>query len=143
METGNFCNLIVLLNHTKDYVISVMPQIQQSNIKSHTFSASINDSQFNYRILKMKDSVFIYIGEEGNETFDEIGMAMQTSKGEIISTTITGALLGCGSQELAEKLTKKLKKQIYVSCNVPVDGIVRPFIEKRLNEEIKGSNELF
>lgn len=120
-----------------------MPQIQQSNMKSHKFSASINDSQFNYRILKMKDSVFIYIGEEGNETFDEIGMAMQTSNGETISTTITGALLGCGSQELANKLAKKLKKQIYVSCNVPVDGIIRPFIEKRLNEEIKGSNELF
>lgn len=120
-----------------------MPQIQQSNLKSHRFSASINDSQFNYRILKMKDSVFIYIGEEGNEVFEEIGMAMLTNKQEIISTTITGALLGCGSQELAEKLTRKLMKQVYVSCNVPLDGIIRPFIEKKLNEEIKGSNEHF
>jgi proteasome assembly chaperone 4 len=114
----------------------------ESNFKSHFFSTEICDAQYNFRILKMKDSIFIYIGQTDNEHFIDMAMAMKTPT-DVISTTIMGASVGSGSQELAEKLSKRLNKQVFVSCSAPDDRIVRPSIEKRLIDEIKQHMEVF
>ncbi|KAL9706981.1 hypothetical protein quinque_010499 [Culex quinquefasciatus] len=90
-----------------------------SNFSSHLCSVEVCDVQYNMRILKMKDSV------------------------EICSTTIMGEVVGCGSEDLAQKLARKLKKQVYLSANVPNDRIVRPSIERKLFEEINNNRECF
>ncbi|XP_065077595.1 proteasome assembly chaperone 4-like [Ochlerotatus camptorhynchus] len=114
------------------------------NFTSHLCSVEVCDVRYNIRILKMKDSVFIYIGENKAENFDELSMAMLTAPGnEMLSTTIMGDPVGCGSEELAQKLSKKLKKQVYLSANVPNDRIVRPTIEQKLFEEINNNLECF
>ncbi|XP_055593583.1 proteasome assembly chaperone 4-like [Uranotaenia lowii] len=115
------------------------------NFSSHLCSVEVCDVRYNIRILKMKESVFIYIGEQNAETFDELAMAMAglgDSK-ETMSTSIMGAPVGCGSEELAQKLAKKLRKQVYLSANVPNDRIVRPTIEQKLFEEINNNLECF
>uniref|UniRef100_A0A1Q3F3J4 Putative proteasome assembly chaperone 4 n=1 Tax=Culex tarsalis TaxID=7177 RepID=A0A1Q3F3J4_CULTA len=114
-----------------------------SNFTTHLCSVEVCDVQYNMRILKMKDSVFVFIGENKAENFDELAMALPTESSEICSTTIMGAVVGCGSEELAQKLARKLKKQVYLSANVPNDRIVRPSIERKLFEEINNNRECF
>lgn len=116
---------------------------QTSSFTTHVFSASASGQEFTYRVLKMEDSTLIYICEKGNEVFDEMALAMVSASGDAVSTTIMGPLLGCDSQQLAEKMAKRLKKQIYISCNVPAERLSRPFIEKHLVDEIKNRPEMF
>ncbi|XP_053692221.1 proteasome assembly chaperone 4 [Sabethes cyaneus] len=115
-----------------------------SNFTTHLCSVEVCDNSYNVRVLKMNNSVFIYIGENNAENFDELAMAMPMSAdSEILTTSILGSLVGCGSEELAQKLARKLKKQVYVSVNVPNDRIIRPAIERKLFEEIRNNMACF
>lgn len=117
-----------------------------SNLKEHFFTLEMDDHLYNYRILKMKDSLFIYIGEDKNEQFNEMAMAMpsQTAgSGEILKTTILGDFLVGESQEFARNFSKKLDKLVFVSCNVSSDRDIRALLEKRISQEIKNVPEAF
>lgn len=108
---------------------------------SHLFSADISEVKYNFRVLKMTQSVLIYIGHSENETFDEMAMALPTA--DTVSTTILGAQMGCDSQEMAQQFAKRLKKQVFVSCNVPSNNTIRPLVVKCVADEIKRSPEAF
>ncbi|GAB0093191.1 Proteasome assembly chaperone 4 [Sergentomyia squamirostris] len=116
---------------------------EASELSSHIFCGSAGEQEFTCRVLKLKNSTMIYIGGRENEIFDELAVSMISPSGDVISTTIMGRLLGCESQQLAEKMCKRLQKQIYVSCNIPSDRFNRPFIEKHLVDEIKNHREMF
>lgn len=91
----------------------------------------------------MNGSLLIYIGAKDNETMDELAVSLQNRNQEVISSPVFGPVIGCASQELSEKITKRLKKQVYISCNVTDDRILRPLIEKRLVEEIVNFPQCF
>lgn len=112
-----------------------------SKWNGHIFSTEISESVYNFRILKMNASVFIYIGLSENEIFDEMAMALPTQ--DNVSTTIIGSRMGCDSQELAQQFAKRLNKQVFVSCNVPSNNTIRPLLVKRLADEIKCVPEAF
>lgn len=108
---------------------------------NHYFTGEISDTMFSFRVLKMDKSVFIYIGQCDNESFDELAVAMPVQ--DNVSTTIIGSQVGCNSQELAQQFTKRLKKQVFISCNIPTNNIIRPLIVKRIAEEIKNVPDAF
>lgn len=119
-----------------------------SNIKkvpskwsSHQFTADISDTQYIFRVLKMNQSLLIYIGQHGNENFDELAMAMPVL--DNVSTTIIGSNIGDESRELAQQFTKRLKKQVFISYNVSSNQIIRPLIVKRISDEIKNVPNAF
>lgn len=89
----------------------------------------------------MSGSLFLYIGHGENETFDELATAMPTN--DTVSTAIIGAPSGSDSQELAQLFTKRLRKQVFVSCNVAVNNLNRPLIIKRIVDEMKTHVESF
>lgn len=47
------------------------------------------------------------------------------------------------SQDLAMKLAARLKKPVIVSCNLKLDRVTKPLIEKRLIQEITEFPEYF
>ncbi|XP_058124493.1 uncharacterized protein LOC131288160 [Anopheles ziemanni] len=119
-----------------------------TNFLSHLAQVEVCDVQYNIRVLKMKDSVFIYVGEDKAETFDELAIAMpdaNDASSGVLGSTIIGPRDGSGSQELAQLIARKLKKPVYLSLstNVPNDRIVRPSIEKKIFEDIKNNIECF
>ncbi|KAL5286897.1 PSMG4 family protein [Megaselia abdita] len=115
-----------------------------TSFTSHISTIEVNEVRINVRVLKMINSVFIYIAPEADESIHEAGVAMPMSNPkEFIGTTILGDQLGCDSQELATKLSRKLEKQVYLSCNVPFDRMLRPILEKNLNSLIKEHPECF
>lgn len=107
-----------------------------SSVEPFLFEAMIENQKFMYRILKLKESIFIYIGPEECEVFDEMAMAMPGVDNEIVSTKIVGSGPGCDSECLAQKISKRLQKPVYLSCSIPVDRVIRPAIEARLIDEI-------
>lgn len=112
-----------------------------SKWKSHFFTAEIHESFYAFRVLKMNQSLLIYIGQLGNEALDELAMAVPVDG--FASTTILGTLYGCDSQELAQQFTKRLKKQVFVSCNIPPNSTIRLLLVKRIAEEIKNVPDAF
>ncbi|XP_052867662.1 uncharacterized protein LOC128273677 [Anopheles cruzii] len=117
-----------------------------ANFQSHLAQVEVCDVQYNIRVLKMKDSLFVYIGENKAETFNELAVAMPSSRDddEALASKLIGPD-GTASQLLAQRLAKKLKKQVYLSLgeSVPNDLIVRPSIEKKIFEDIKNNVECF
>lgn len=113
----------------------------ESKWSTHYFSADIMDSIYTFRVIKMNQSLFIYIGQNGCETLDELAMAMPV--GDFVGTTIIGTQHGSESQELAQQLTRRLKKQVFVSYNLPMNTQIRLMLVKRMAEEIKNVPDAF
>lgn len=91
--------------------------------ESQLFYKEVNEVKYVFRVLTMQDSVFIYIGPAKNENFDAFALAMQTTNGEISKTTI----LESGdstAEDLAQKVSKKLKKPVFLSCHGIEDRLV-------------------
>lgn len=123
--------------------MTTLPTFLPSRLKEHFFTADIGDVMYKYRILKMKESIFIYIGQGDNEVFDEIAVAMPMENNDVVSTRVIGVDVGCESQELAKIFAKKLNKQVFLSCNVDSDKMIRPMLAKNLSDEIKKCPEAF
>lgn len=112
-----------------------------SRWKTHYFTAEISESIFSFRVLKMNQSVMIYIGQIENESLDELAMAVPVE--DFVSTTIIGSAHGCDSQELAQQFARRLKKQIFISCNIPSNNLTRVMLVKRIAEEMKNVPDAF
>lgn len=112
-----------------------------SKWNSHQFTGNISDTLYSFRVLKMDKSVLIYIGQSDSEMLDELAVALPVQNN--VSTTIIGSSTGCDSQELSQQFSKRLKKQVFISCNVSMSNINRPLIVKRIAEEIKNVPDAF
>lgn len=108
---------------------------------SHYFTAELFDGTYTFRVLKMNQSLFIYIGQNGCESFDELAMAMPIT--DYVGTTIIGTQHGSESEELAQQLTRRLKKQVFVSYNLPLNAQIRLMLVKRIAEEMKSVPDAF
>ncbi|XP_055319971.1 uncharacterized protein LOC129577263 [Sitodiplosis mosellana] len=113
----------------------------ESRWKTHYFTAEISEEIFTFRVLKMAQSLLIYIGQLENESLDELAMAVPVE--DFVSTTIIGTVHGCDSQELAQQFTRRLKKQIFISCNVTSNNLTRVMLVKRIAEEMKNVPDAF
>lgn len=114
----------------------------ESRWKTHYFTVDISEDTYTFRVLKMNESLLIYIGQLNAESVYELSMAIPAQN--IVGTTIMGELHGCDSQEIANQFTRRLKKQVYVSCNVPLtNNNIRLLLIKRLSEEIKNVPDAF
>lgn len=112
-----------------------------SKFHNHFFAGDVSGQAMNFRVLKMEDSLFIYIGTKDSETFDDIGLAMLLpNKKEAISTSLIGST---ESRDIAQKLSLRLNKPVFISCNTSMDRITRPLIEKILLQEVTERPEFF
>lgn len=91
----------------------------------------------------MQDSLLIYIGKKDEEAFNSLGLGfpLQNSKESVSSSLFN--IEDTESRDLAQKLSLRLKKPVFVSCNVSVDRISKPLIEQRLVQEITEFPEHF
>lgn len=103
---------------------------------SQLFTHEINEQKYNFRVLKMTDSFFIYIGPEGAESFDDLSIASKAFNGEIVRSNILEPSGSETSSSIAYKLSKRLNVPVYVSCSGIDDRMLRPELEKYLFSEI-------
>lgn len=113
-------------------------------IKHFAFSASIGDKNILYQVLKMKDSLFIFINERNNLNLDDLSLAMNSNYDRCpIATQLFGNFSTETSKSIAARTCKKLNKCVYFSCNIEFDKITFPYIEKCLYDQIKKYPERF
>lgn len=113
-----------------------------STFGSHLFTGEVSGQAVNYRVLKMQDSLFIYIGKKDEEVFDglAVGLLSPYENREAVTTSI---LESQQSHDIAQKIAVKLNKPVFVSCNVNVDRLIAPVIESQLIQEIKERPDFF
>lgn len=121
-------------------------QYTDSSFICHQFNHSVFNSEMKFEILKMKDTTFIWIGDTASPKLSDLSLGIQNPNSpNPIATKIMGtASADTTSLGLAERLSKKLKKPVYVSFNVSViNNNVLENIERRLVEEIEINPEKF
>lgn len=113
-----------------------------SKFTTHLFTAEVAGQKLNYRVLKMENSLFIYIGKKDEEVLNGLALALTLPQqsGESVTTSI---LESPESQDIAQKLSMRLTKPVFVSYNANVDRLMFPLVEKHLIQEIKERPECF
>lgn len=109
-----------------------------SLIGVHQFSSQILDKHVCYQVLKMKDSLVIWIGMGSDPSFRELSVAMKTKyENSPTPTKLMGDACSLTSSTMAVHLSKRCQKQVFISFNVTDTNqeMVRK-IEERLMEEI-------
>lgn len=116
-----------------------------SKFASHLFKAEIaglTTMIVNYRVLKMDNSVFIYIGPKDDEQLSGLALGLIILNHNDKSTS-TAILENQESKDMAQKLSVRLNKPVFVSCNLNLDRHTSPVVEKHLIDEIKERPECF
>lgn len=110
----------------------------------HSFQEVLCEKLILYQILRLQDSVFIWVGASENPAMEDLSLAIQTPYSDKILET---RILGIGNEDtpttLANHIARKIGQPAYVSINVPFDRLLFPAIEKRLFEEIKQNPKKF
>lgn len=115
-----------------------------SNFQLHSFSVQIENDTIFFQVIKMKDSLYIWIGDRNKPLLINMALAMNTKYDKTpLTTTVMGDHMEIHSRNIACRLARKLQKVVYVSFNVAETLFNVSVIEKRLNDEIKKYPEKF
>lgn len=118
-------------------------ELLQCGIKFHKFVAKVGDVTINCEIMKMKDSLYLWIGDCTNPTMEDLSFSFTSNfEKQPIATKIMGAVADATSTNIAKRLSIKLGKPVYVSFNVTADNMLLLGIERRIQEEFKIHNDL-
>ncbi|RGB37877.1 hypothetical protein C1646_756407 [Rhizophagus diaphanus] len=112
----------------------------------HTFSHLFLSQQIHFQLTILQDSVFIWIGSEGNEILGNLAIAMpsplrnNSSTSSSSGTTVLSNDVDETSKQLGQRLATKFNKQFFVSINLPpsTDQMMLSFVEKKVLAIIKG-----
>ncbi|XP_075232824.1 proteasome assembly chaperone 4 [Lycorma delicatula] len=117
----------------------------EPSINVYDFQEAITETlTVKYQVLKMNNSALIWIGSNNSPKFSDLSLAMKSPYDTLpLTSKILGHSSDSPSLNLANKLTKKLNKPVYISFNIPCDRILLTDIEKRLLIEIKNNPQVF
>ncbi|XP_065064548.1 proteasome assembly chaperone 4-like [Rhopilema esculentum] len=113
-----------------------------STLSEHSFHEVIGETAIYFKILKMRESIFLWIGDCPN--FDHLAVSTPTKMSHIpSSSTILGEDNGNIYGPIAQRLAKRLKKQVLLSLNTAANEETLYLIEKRFLEEFQRYPEKF
>ncbi|XP_011063593.1 PREDICTED: proteasome assembly chaperone 4-like [Acromyrmex echinatior] len=118
-------------------------ELLPSSFKFHNFVAKVGDTNINCQIIRMEDSLYLWIGDSVNGSMEDLSFALISSfEKQPIATKIMGSIANATSTNMAKRLSMKFGKAIYVSFNITPNNIILPGIEKRIQEEFKTHADL-
>lgn len=111
----------------------------------HDFKVMVIDIEVHLQTVKMDNSLYLWIGSSENPVLEDLSMALPTNYDHApLATHLLGRFDNTSSSAVATKLSKKLKKHVYVSYNLPSDDtFLKAQVEKRVLEEISVHPERF
>ncbi|XP_018562852.1 uncharacterized protein LOC108904694 [Anoplophora glabripennis] len=134
------------MKNTEDTDTPVMCEVELAKPKFivHKFVSEITEHKIVFQVIKMIDSLFIYINDKDRLQFSDLSFAMTNRYDKCpTGTTLIGNFSEEVSKNIACRISKKVNKAVYLSCNVEQDRLLIPLIEKRLYEEIKSYPDKF
>nr|CAI5837270.1 unnamed protein product [Callosobruchus analis] len=116
----------------------------QSTFNIHTFYDEIMERKVIFQVLKMGDSFLIYINDKEQNYFGDLCLAMINCYEDTpVSTKLIGNSPEDFTKHISSRLTRKLGKSVFLSCNLEPDRMFVPLVEKRLHDEIKNNPSAF
>lgn len=107
----------------------------------HTFQTEVMNQTVFFQVIKLCDSFHLWVGTSSN--FGDMSVAMNTK----FSSLPTGSVLIGQSEStslpMAQRLSKRTGKQVFVSSSLPFDRVILPIVEKRIGEELQAHPEFF
>lgn len=115
------------------------------NICMHEFFARTQKLSFKGVVLKMKKSIFLWIGNPGDSSsFSNLSYAaLNPYQSSPLNTSIISLQNDELSNRLAVRLSKKLDKPVWVSVNLNIDHLSEPELEKLIKNEITINSDKF
>nr|XP_015910511.1 proteasome assembly chaperone 4 [Parasteatoda tepidariorum]XP_042903114.1 proteasome assembly chaperone 4 [Parasteatoda tepidariorum] len=104
-------------------------------MKTHMFESFLLDKRVLFYLIKMKDSLFLWIGDTGD--LGSLAVAMKTPFNTYpTSCNLIGNFSDDQSCSIASKLCNKMGKQVFVSYNVSKNDnkMVMSVIERIMEE---------
>lgn len=136
-----------VVNTTTDIASGVAgkPKFIEPSFKLHTFSTEAVDKKVLFQVIKMVDSLIIFINLADTMVLYDLSLGMFNTRTmeQPIATKIMGDFAEDTSKNMALKFAKKLGKTVYISLNIDNDRLMLPSVEKRLCEEIKNKPDKF
>ena len=118
-------------------------EILPCSFKFHEFVTQVGEIKIAGHVVKMEESLYLWIGIKGNDLMDDLSFAISSKyESQAVSTRIMGPVIDSNSNNIAKRLAKKIGKPVYVSFNVPADNLSLPGIEKNVIEELKKFSDL-
>lgn len=110
----------------------------------HNFKDQILEKKLIFQIIKMQDSLIIYVNDKDTNNFSDLSLAMNNRHDNTpIATKLIGNEPEDFSKSVACRFSKRTGKVIYFSCNVILDRTLVPLLEKRIIEEMKAHPDKF
>ncbi|XP_058803173.1 uncharacterized protein LOC131671063 [Phymastichus coffea] len=120
-------------------------QLLPCSFQFHDFHDQVGEVRLVCQMMKMDNSLYMWISDYNEPNMKDLSLAFTIDNEPnkpVVSTKIMGPVVDETSINIANKLSKKTGKPIYVSFNANADNLTLPNIERRIYEEFKNHPEL-
>ncbi|XP_062857243.1 proteasome assembly chaperone 4 [Trichomycterus rosablanca] len=102
----------------------------------HDFSEKLLEQMVHFHVMKLNGGFFLWVGN--SPVFSNLAVSMNSKFDSMpLSTMVLGDSSDTTPSSLAQRLTKKTKKQVFVSYNLPVaDSSLTLLVENRIKKEM-------
>ncbi|XP_006634627.1 proteasome assembly chaperone 4 [Lepisosteus oculatus] len=116
---------------------SASSSANEGTISVHNFSEKILEQVVHFHVMKMKDGFFLWIG--ASSVLSNLAVAMCSKYDSVpLATLVFGDSSDTSPSSLAQRLTKKTKKQVFVSYNLPsTEANLTLLVENRVKKEME------
>ncbi|MCI4395814.1 hypothetical protein PGIGA_G00196360 [Pangasianodon gigas] len=112
-------------------------QAATETLSVHDFSEKLLEHMVHFHVLKLTGGFFLWVGT--SPVLSNLAVSMNSRFDSMpLSTLVLGDSSDTTPTSLAQRLTKKTKKQVFVSYNLPVtDSNLTLLVENRIKKEME------
>ncbi|KAG7331684.1 hypothetical protein KOW79_005653 [Hemibagrus wyckioides] len=112
-------------------------QASTESISVHDFSEKLLEQVVHFHVMKLSGGFLLWVGT--SPVLSNLAVSMDSRFDSMpLSTLVLGDSSDTTPTSLAQRLTKKTKKQVFVSYNLPVtDSNLSMLVENRIKKEME------
>ncbi|MCJ8750028.1 hypothetical protein PDJAM_G00194190 [Pangasius djambal] len=112
-------------------------QAATETLSVHDFSEKLLEQMVHFHVLKLTGGFFLWVGT--SPVLSNLAVSMNSRFDSMpLSTLVLGDSSDTTPTSLGQRLTKKTKKQVFVSYNLPVtDSNLTLLVENRIKKEME------
>ncbi|XP_078041706.1 proteasome assembly chaperone 4 [Augochlora pura] len=120
------------------------PKTGECSFKFHDFVIDTGYHTFSCHAIKMDNCLYLWVGDSKENVMNDLSFAIVSPFAkEPLTTHVLGAISDDTSSNLAQRLSKKLSKPVYVSLNVQVNHPTLFILETKLRDELTTHPDIF
>lgn len=110
---------------------------QLEPISVHDFSEKLLEQVVHFHVMKLRGGFFLWVGS--SPVLSNVAVSMNSKFDSMpLSTLVLGDSSDTTPISLAQRLTMKTEKQVFVSYNLPMtDSSLTLLVEKRIKKEME------